>query len=319
MPKTRLDLLLVERGLADSRAQAQRLVMAGQVRVDGQVALKSSTSVDTGAELTIEQPPPFVSRGGEKLQAALQEFGVSPQGCTCADVGASTGGFTDCLLQHGAARVYAIDVGQGILHWKLRQDERVVVMEKTNARYLEHLPEPVTLVTIDASFISLKILLPVVRGWFSATPPPSSFSPSPSTITPRPSSFSQGWEKEEGLGENVEGNHLLALVKPQFEAGRKQVARGDGVIRDPQIHRQVLLDVLAYALQDGYIVRGLLRSPLLGPKGNAEFLAWLSYCIPQTPAGPEDPVPAEPMGDLEALVERIVPLAPQPPAEPTQP
>lgn len=285
MPKSRLDLLLVERGLADSRAQAQRLVMAGQVRVEGQVALKPSTSVDAGVELTIEQPPPFVSRGGEKLQAALDTFTVSPQGCTCADVGASTGGFTDCLLQHGATRVYAIDVGQGILHWKLRQDTRVVVMEKTNARYLEHLPEPVTLVTIDASFISLKILLPVVRNWF----PPN------------------------------EGNHLLALVKPQFEAGRKQVARGDGVIRDPHIHRQVLMDVLAYALQDGYTVRGLLRSPLLGPKGNAEFLAWLSYCIPQTPAGPEHQVPAEPIADLEVLVERIVSLAPQPPAEPTPP
>ena len=278
MPKTRLDLLLVERALADSRTQAQRLVMAGQVRVDGQVALKPSASVDASAQLSLDQPPPFVSRGGEKLQAALQEFGVSPQGRTCADVGASTGGFTDCLLQHGAKRVYAIDVGQGILHWKLRQDQRVVVMEKTNARYLERLPEPVSLVTIDASFISLKILLPVVRNWF----PPDAPNPD-----------------------------LLALVKPQFEAGRKQVARGDGVIRDPQIHRQVLLDVLAYALQDGYTVRGLLRSPLLGPKGNAEFLAWLSYPVFREPA--------EPIAGLEALVERIVPLAPQVAAGLSQP
>jgi len=277
MPKTRLDLLLVERGLADSRAQAQRLVMAGQVRLDGQVALKPSTSVDASAELTIDQPPPFVSRGGEKLQAALQEFGVSPQGHTCADVGASTGGFSDCLLQHGATRVYAIDVGQGILHWKLRQDPRVVVMEKTNARYLEHLPEPVTLVTIDASFISLKVLLPVVCNWF----PPGEIP--------------------------LESNHLLALVKPQFEAGRKQVARGDGVIRDPQIHRQVLLDVLASALQDGYTIRGLLRSPLLGPKGNVEFLAWLSYCIPQATAGPEPQLPSEPIADLQALIDSAVP------------
>ena len=177
MPKTRLDLLLVERGLAESRALAQRLVMAGQVRVDGQVALKPSLSVDANARLSLEQPPPFVSRGGEKLEAALQAFDVSPQGRTCADVGASTGGFTDCLLQHGAGRVYAIDVGQGILHWKLRQDGRVVVMEKTNARYLERLPEPVSLVTIDASFISLKILLPVVRGWFPPTHPIQTCSP----------------------------------------------------------------------------------------------------------------------------------------------
>jgi 23S rRNA (cytidine1920-2'-O)/16S rRNA (cytidine1409-2'-O)-methyltransferase len=268
MPKSRLDLLLVERGLADSRSQAQRLVMAGQVRVEGQVALKPSASVDANAQLTIDQPPPFVSRGGEKLEAALQAFDVSPQGRICADVGASTGGFTDCLLQHEARRVYAIDVGQGILHWKLRQDPRVVVLEKTNARYLTHLPEPVALVTIDASFISLKLLLPVVHNWFPLDAP---------------------------------HQDLLALIKPQFEAGRKQVARGDGVIRDPEIHRQVLLDVLAYAIQDGYAVRGLLRSPLLGPKGNAEFLAWLSYLPPRGSSSPTT--------DLAALVEGVVPLS----------
>jgi 23S rRNA (cytidine1920-2'-O)/16S rRNA (cytidine1409-2'-O)-methyltransferase len=282
VPKSRLDLLLVERGLAESRAQAQRLVMAGQVRVNGQVALKPSQSVDVTAELMLEQPPPYISRGGEKLAAALQVFAVRPQGHTCADVGASTGGFSDCLLQHGARRVYAIDVGQGILHWKLRQDPRVVVMEKTNARYLERLPEPVSLVTIDASFISLKKLLPVVRNWF----PPAEALP--------------------------EGNQLIALVKPQFEAGRKQVARGDGVIRDPQIHRQVLLDVLSYAMQQGYAARGLLRSPLLGPKGNTEFLAWLSYCIPGMTVEPEGQT-AAPL-DIQALVEGIVPLTPQPPA-----
>jgi 23S rRNA (cytidine1920-2'-O)/16S rRNA (cytidine1409-2'-O)-methyltransferase len=281
MPKSRLDLLLVERGLADSRSQAQRLVMAGQVRVDGQVALKPSASIDPGAQLSLEAPPPFVSRGGEKLQAALQAFGVSPQGRVCADVGASTGGFTDCLLQHEAARVYAIDVGQGILHWKLRQDPRVVVMEKTNARYLERLPEPVSLVTIDASFISLKLLLPVVHKWFPTTPPEC---------------------------------QLLALVKPQFEAGRQQVARGDGVIRDPLIHRQVLLDVLAYAIQERYTLRGLLRSPLLGPKGNVEFLAWLSYALPQGIAES-----GTPLADIEELVDSVVPPVPQPPAGPDQP
>ena len=215
------------------------------------------------------------------MQAALQAFGVSPQGRVCVDVGASTGGFTDCLLQHGAARVYAIDVGQGILHWKLRQDPRVVVMEKTNARYLERLPEPVSLVTIDASFISLKILLPVIHDWFPTTPPEC---------------------------------HLLVLVKPQFEAGRQQVARGDGVIRDPQIHRQVLLDVLAYAVQDGYTLRGLLRSPLLGPKGNAEFLAWLSYPALSGIMNAETPTV-----EIEELVDGVVPPVPQPPAGPASP
>ncbi len=203
-------------------------------------------------------------------------------------MGASTGGFTDCLLQHGAARVYAIDVGQGILHWKLRQDPRVVVMEKTNARYLERLPEPVTLVTIDASFISLKVLLPVVRNWF----PPHSSSPSafpstkgdvslsPSTFSPDPSSFPQAWGKEEGQGVMDEGQDLLALVKPQFEAGRKQVARGDGVIRDPQIHRQVLLDVLAYALQDGYTAARPVALTAARAKGQRRVPRLAQLCSP---------------------------------------
>jgi 23S rRNA (cytidine1920-2'-O)/16S rRNA (cytidine1409-2'-O)-methyltransferase len=245
MPKIRLDLLMVERGLADSRSMAQRLVMAGEVRVDGQVVLKPATNVEPEALVTVEAGPPFVSRGGEKLESALASFYLSVEGLVCADVGASTGGFTDCLLQNGAAQVYAIDVGHGILHWKLRQDPRVVVMEKINARHVERLPEPVDLVTIDASFISLKILLPVVRNWF------------------RPD--------EAG---NLAGT-LVVLVKPQFEAGRREAARGDGVIRDPAIHRRVLLEVLADAQSAGYRVRGLIRSPLLGPKGNAEFLAWL--------------------------------------------
>ena len=271
MPKTRLDLLLVERGLAESRALAQRLVMAGQVRVDGQVALKPSLSVETSARLSLEQPPPFVSRGGEKLEAALAGLRRQPAGAGLRRRGRLHRRLHRLPAAARRRRVYAIDVGQGILHWKLRQDGRVVVMEKTNARYLERLPEPVSLVTIDASFISLKILLPVVRGWF-----PPSFT--------HPSSFPQDWGKEEGPGVMDEGNNLLALIKPQFEAGRKQVARGDGVIRDPEIHRQVLLDVLTYAVQDGYAVRGLLRSPLLGPKGNAEFLAWLSLGFPPSAA-----------------------------------
>src|SRR5512146_752777 len=170
MPKVRLDVLLVERGLAESRAKAQALIMAGQVRVADQVTLKPATAVDSQSRLTVDSGPRFVSRGGEKLEAALEAFGINVNGFICADVGASTGGFTDCLLQRGAAKVYAIDVGKGILHWRLRNDPRVVVMEKTNARFVERLPEPVSLVTVDASFISLRILLPVIKAWYGSLP-----------------------------------------------------------------------------------------------------------------------------------------------------
>jgi 23S rRNA (cytidine1920-2'-O)/16S rRNA (cytidine1409-2'-O)-methyltransferase len=259
MSKVRLDMLLVERGLAESRAKAQALIMAGQVRVAGQVALKPATAIPADSPLTVDSGPRFVSRGGEKLDAALDAFAIDVTGWTCADVGASTGGFTDCLLQRRAAKVYAIDVGKGILHWKLRNDPRVIVMEETNARYVESLPEPVSLVTIDASFISLKILLLVIKGWF----------PSP----PRAERSGSGDEAGRGLRGEQE---IIALIKPQFEAGKKDVARGDGVIRDPEIHRQVLLDVLSFALKEGFQIRGLIKSPLLGPKGNAEFLAWLN-------------------------------------------
>ena len=252
MTKTRLDILLTERGLAESRAKAQALIMAGQVRVNGQTTLRPATAVPGESALSVDSGPRFVSRGGEKLDAALEAFALDARGLTCADVGASTGGFTDCLLQRGAAKVYAIDVGKGILHWKLRTDPRVVVMEQTNARFVESLPEPVSLVTLDASFISLKVLLPVVKNWFFLL---SSFV-------------------EEERRKKKEGN-VIALIKPQFEAGKKDVTRGQGVIRDPEIHRQVLLDVLAFAQNQGFGLRGLIRSPLLGPKGNVEFLAWL--------------------------------------------
>lgn len=255
MPKIRLDVLLVERGLAESRAKAQALIMAGQVRVNDQVTLKPATAIDTKSALTVDTGPRFVSRGGEKLDAALERFGIDVKDFICADVGASTGGFTDCLLQRGAAKVYAIDVGKGILHWKLRNYARVAVMEETNARHVESLPEAVSLVTVDASFISLKILLPVVKKWFSFFPL-SSFNDD------------EREKKKEGI---------VALIKPQFEAGKKDVARGDGVIRDPEIHRQVLLDVLTFAKQEGFNLRGLIKSPLLGPKGNAEFLVWLDF------------------------------------------
>ena len=239
MPKNRLDVLLVERGLAESRAKAQALIMAGQVRVNDQVALKPATAIDTKSTLTVDHGPRFVSRGGEKLDAALEAFGIEVKGLVCADVGASTGGFTDCMLQRGAEKVYAIDVGKGILHWKLRNYPRVVVMEETNARHVESLPEPISFVTVDASFISLKILLPATRKWLTPT------------------------------------GEVVALIKPQFEAGKKDVARGDGVIRDPEIHRQVLVDVLTFAKEEGFALRGLIKSPLLGPKGNAEFLVRL--------------------------------------------
>jgi len=259
MPKKRLDILLVERGLAESRSQAQRLVMAGQVRVDGQVTLKPATNVPGSAKLELTMGARFVSRGGEKLQAALDAFQIDPGNRICADVGASTGGFTDCLLQHGARRVYAIDVGKGILHWKLRQDRRVVVMEGTNARYLSELPEKISLVTVDASFISLKTLLPALAGW----------------LTP--------------------GSELVALIKPQFEAGRRAASRGEGVIRDTVVHRKVLMEVLSFAEGEGFGLQGLIRSPLLGPKGNTEFLAWFKY-------------PDHEARNLVLLVQQVVPV-----------
>jgi 23S rRNA (cytidine1920-2'-O)/16S rRNA (cytidine1409-2'-O)-methyltransferase len=254
MPKLRLDLILTERGLAESRAKAQAIIMAGQVRVNGQMVDKASATFAPDVPVEIETGPRFVSRGGEKLLAALEAFPVNPLGLTCADVGASTGGFTDCLLQHGAAKVYAIDVGKGILHYKLRTDPRVIVMEETNARFVESLPEPIQLIVCDASFISLKILLPVMKKWTPLRLPPIS-------------------SKMEGKQEGGEGG-IITLIKPQFEAGKKEVARGKGVVRDAEIHRNVLLDVLTFAQSEELIARGLVRSPVLGPKGNTEFLAW---------------------------------------------
>lgn len=238
MPKQRADLLLVQRGLAETRSQAQRLLMAGQVRVNGQLVDKPGALLPEDAALELAARPPFVSRGGEKLQAALDGFGIQVAGWVAADVGSSTGGFTDCLLQRGAAKVYAIDVGKGQLHWQLRQDTRVVVMEETNARNVAALPELVDGVVVDASFISLKTLLPVFQNWLKP------------------------------------GGQVVALIKPQFEAGKKEVARGKGVIRDAAVHRRVLEDTLVFVTERGLALRGLLRSPVLGPKGNVEFLLW---------------------------------------------
>ncbi|MFQ6102048.1 MAG: TlyA family RNA methyltransferase [Anaerolineae bacterium] len=246
MAKERLDVLLVERRLAESRTQAQRLIRAGLVRVAGQVSDKPGTRVAANAAVTLQARPRFVSRGGEKLEAALVRFGLDVTGLVAADVGASTGGFTDCLLQRGARRVYAIDVGYGQLDWRLRNDPRVVVMERTNARYLESLPEPADLVTADVSFISLGLILPAAVRWFASPSPPS-----------------------------VEGGRgsVVALIKPQFEAGRREVGKG-GVVRDPEVHRRVLERVLDIAAELGLGLRGLMLSLLRGPAGNAEFLGW---------------------------------------------
>ncbi|HET89806.1 MAG TPA: TlyA family RNA methyltransferase [Chloroflexi bacterium] len=238
--KERLDVLVVERGLAESRSQARRLIWAGLVQAAGQVMDKPGTRVASDVEITLQERPRFVSRGGEKLDAALARFGVDVTGVVAADVGASTGGFTDCLLQRGAARVYAIDVGYGQLAWRLRNDPRVIVMERVNARYLENLPELVALVTIDVSFISLALILAMVPGWL-----------------------------------HPEGQ-VIALIKPQFEAGRRSVGKG-GVVRDPAVHRQVLRRVLSAAAAEGLWLHGLMPSPLRGPAGNVEFLAWWGW------------------------------------------
>jgi len=257
MKKMRIDTLLVERGLVESRSKAQRLVMAGQVRVDSQVVQKPSISFSPDVEITIDPGKNFVSRGGDKLNAALEEFQIDVGGLVCADIGASTGGFTDCLIQNGAIKVFSIDVGKGILHWNLRNREEVIVMEGINARNLEKLPEAVDLVAIDVSFISSKVMLTVVKGWF---------------------------------GEK--GGQVILLIKPQFEAGRSEVQRGKGVIRDPNVHKKVLTDVIKFADENQYQITGLIKSPLLGPKGNVEFLAWFEY-------------PARKESRMEIYVERL--------------
>jgi 23S rRNA (cytidine1920-2'-O)/16S rRNA (cytidine1409-2'-O)-methyltransferase len=236
--KQRLDVLLVERGLAETREKGRRMIMAGEVRVNGQVVGKPGTNVALDAAIEVAAPPRYVSRGGEKLEAALHTFGADVSGWIAADVGASTGGFTDCLLKHGAARVYAIDVGYGQLDYRLRTDARVVVMERTNARYLGALPEPVDLVVVDVSFISLTLILPSALKWF-----------------------------REGTGS------VIALIKPQFEAGPEHVGKG-GVVKDVAVHRAVLERILGWASENGLGLCGLMRSPLLGPAGNVEFLAW---------------------------------------------
>jgi len=234
----RLDKLLVDRGLVPSRERAQALILAGQVEVNGLRVSKAGQKVAEASEIRLlSDDLPFVSRGGIKLQHAITHFQLNLENAVAMDVGASTGGFTDCLLQHGVRRVYAVDVGYGQLAWRLRQDPRVIVLERQNIRYLPaHLiPEPIQVATIDTSFISLKIVIPAVIPFLEA----------PAT--------------------------LIALIKPQFEVGRGQVGKG-GVVRDPEMHKQVCESIEGFCAQLGLQVVGTTPSPILGPKGNQEFL-----------------------------------------------
>jgi 23S rRNA (cytidine1920-2'-O)/16S rRNA (cytidine1409-2'-O)-methyltransferase len=246
MARVRLDVLLTERSLAQSRQKAQALIMAGAVTVDGAPAHKAGQLVPSDARVHVRRREPYASRGGYKLAHALDRFGLSVAGLVVVDVGASTGGFTDVLLQRGARRVYAVDVGRGQLHQRLRADPRVVVLERTNARYLQTLPERPEFATIDVSFISLRLIAPPVRRLL------------------------------------VPGSSMIVLVKPQFEAGRGQVGRG-GIVRSPEVHRSVLVDFAAWIAEEGIGLRGLTPSPIRGTEGNVEFLAWLSTSAEDLP------------------------------------
>ena len=232
--KSRLDVLLVQRGLAESREKAQALILAGAVTVEGRPAPKPGSLVPLEAAVELSASPQYVSRGGDKLAHALRAFRLDVEGLVAVDVGASTGGFTDCLLQNGAARVYAVDVGHGLLDYRLRQDPRVAVRERVNIRYLESLPEMTDLATIDVSFISLEKVIPPLARLL----------------------------KEEG--------RVLALIKPQFQARRQEVGK-KGVVRDPQVHAAVIGRIVAWASARGLRLLGLTTSPLLGPAGNKEF------------------------------------------------
>jgi 23S rRNA (cytidine1920-2'-O)/16S rRNA (cytidine1409-2'-O)-methyltransferase len=234
--KRRADELLVEKGLAPTRSKARALIMAGQVRIGDRVVDKAGMGLDPESEIEVISGPRFVSRGGEKLAHAIKAFGIDVQGLACADLGASTGGFTDVLLQSGAQRVYAVDVGYGQLDYSLRNDDRVVVMERTNARHLESLSDPIDLVVIDVSFISLTQMFPAVQR----------------IVRP-----------DTGI--------CISLIKPQFEAGKDQVGKG-GVVRDRRVHRRVLEGVASDAPNHGLYPCGVTASPITGPKGNREFL-----------------------------------------------
>ena len=239
--KKRLDILVTERGLAESREKAKTLIMGGQVYVDGQKADKPGDTFSEDAAVEVRgKGLPYVSRGGLKLEKAMREFGLQLQGRTCMDIGASTGGFTDCMLQNGAQRVYSVDVGYGQLAWSLRTDPRVVNLERTNARYLtrEQVPEEIDFFSVDVSFISLTLILPAVRPLLA------------------------------------EHGQAMCLIKPQFEAGREKVGK-KGVVRDKAVHEEVIEKIRSFALENGFSVLGLTFSPVKGPEGNIEYLIYL--------------------------------------------
>lgn len=239
--KKRLDILVTERGLAESREKAKTLIMVGQVYVDGQKADKPGDTFSEDAAVEVRgKGLPYVSRGGLKLEKAMREFGLQLQGRTCMDIGASTGGFTDCMLQNGAQRVYSVDVGYGQLAWSLRTDPRVVNLERTNARYLtrEQVPEEIGFFSVDVSFISLTLILPAVRPLLA------------------------------------EHGQAVCLIKPQFEAGREKVGK-KGVVRDKAVHEEVIEKIRSFALENGFSVLGLTFSPVKGPEGNIEYLIYL--------------------------------------------
>ncbi len=241
--KKRLDVLLVERLYAETRSKAQAIIMSGNVYVNGQKADKPGTSFEETVEIEVRGAVcPYVSRGGLKLEKALRDFGVKPEGFVCSDSGASTGGFTDCLLQQGARKVFAIDVGYGQLDWKIRSDERVVVMERTNIRYVtpEDLGEPLDLSVIDVSFIGLEIVLPAIKNLLKP-----------------------------------DSGQVLCLIKPQFEAGKENVGK-KGVVREPKIHQMVLDNFVCLVKSLGFVILGLTFSPVKGPEGNIEFLGHLT-------------------------------------------
>jgi 23S rRNA (cytidine1920-2'-O)/16S rRNA (cytidine1409-2'-O)-methyltransferase len=237
--RSRIDMLLVERGLVESRQQARAVLLAGDIRVDGAMVTKPGVMVANGASLEVLQRPAYVSRGGDKLAHAVRAFGIDPKGMTCVDVGASTGGFTDVLLQNGARRVYTVDVGYGVLDYRLRQDERVVVMERTNARDLDPLPEQCDLAVFDLSFIGLEKVIPAVRR----------------SLKPEA--------------------RLVVLLKPQFQARREEVGK-KGVVRDAGVHCAVIGRFVSWASANGLHLLGLALSPVIGPAGNIEFLLYLS-------------------------------------------
>lgn len=255
--KKRLDVELVDRGLVQSRERAKVVIMEGLVYVNGQKSDKAGTPVKEDDRIEVRgETLRYVSRGGKKLEKAMQVFPVVLEGCTCMDIGASTGGFTDCMLQNGAVKVYAVDVGYGQLAWSLRTDERVVNLERTNIRYIteEQVPQPVDFISVDVSFISLTLVLPVAHRLLK------------------------------------DGAQMVCLVKPQFEAGKDKVGK-KGVVRDPQIHREVIRKVIDCAAELGFWVRGLDFSPIKGPEGNIEYLLFLQK--PQQEALPPEEMIAE--------------------------